>query len=69
MISLIPGSDAESQKSPVGYLEPPPTLVGSPTTPLVEIALPTRNQFLLYTVSLFGGNGPDPGRRCGSVDG
>ena len=52
MISPIPGSDAESPMSPVGYLEPPlPTLVGSPTTPLVEIALTTRVQFLPYTVS------------------
>ena len=52
MISPIPDSDATSPQFPAGYIEPPPlTLVGSPTTPPVEIALPTRDQFLPYTVS------------------
>ena len=37
---------------PAGYLEPPlPALVDSPTTPPVENALSTQDQFLLYTVS------------------
>ena len=44
MISPIPASDAASPMSPAGYLEPPlPTLVGSPTTPPVEIVLPTEH--------------------------
>ena len=52
MISPIPNSDAASPMSPAGYLQPPlPMLVGSHTTHPVEIALPTWDQFLPYTVS------------------
>ena len=52
-----PGTNVEDELeyvtiSPAGYLEPPPpALAGSPTTPPVENALPTRDQFLPYTVS------------------
>ena len=51
MISPIPDSDAASPMFPAGYLEPPlPALFGSPTTPPVENALPTWDQFLPYTL-------------------
>ena len=52
MISPIPDSDAAIAMSPAGYLEPPPpALAGSPTTPPVENAVPTRDQFLPCTLS------------------